>query len=60
MEMALIQVQKNCFTHSAAEKYMEEYLQSYHPVGYGTRLKLEFDEESHHWWVIGTRQSSCD
>lgn len=43
-----------------AERFREDYLQRYHPAGYGTLLECRLDRQTGHWIVAGSRFSSCD
>ena len=47
-------------TKEAAETFIEDMLQSYHPLGYGTSFKEPKEVEPGVWQVIGSRGSSAD
>lgn len=43
-----------------AEKWLECYLMSYHPAGYGTSLRIWKSMITGQWIVAGTRSHTCD
>lgn len=56
-------------SRETAEAFMRQYLQQYHPLGYGTSLKLEAiddagepatEDKAQKWRVSGWRAKSCD
>lgn len=50
-----------CFlSEAAARRYLDSYVRSYPPAGYGTTLRLNFSYRDMHWWVRGYRAKSAD
>jgi len=54
----MIYVKETFSTKADAEKYKENYLNAYHPCGYGTVLSIQ--EKDGKFIVNGSRYSSCD
>jgi len=43
-----------------ADAFAERYLRTFHPAGYGTRVKVYRDYQSDRWIADAYRQHSCD
>ena len=44
----------------AAEKYRDELYQAYHPAGYSTHIRIDYDAHEKKWIASGGRAESCD
>jgi hypothetical protein len=47
-------------TEQEAIEYREKVYEDYHPMGYGTHIRIEYDLTTNKWVAKGTRSHTCD
>lgn len=55
----MVYISEKFATEAEAITFRDSYLESYHPLGYGTYLRIEQDKDGR-WTVVGSRGDSCD
>lgn len=56
----MIYIHEEFDTEEEAVKFRDRYYRSYHPAGYGTRIKITQDETTGKWIASGSRGSTAD
>ena len=47
-------------TKEEAEAFRDRVYNSYHPLGYGTHIRIDYDADRKKWIAHGGRAESCD
>ncbi len=55
-----VQIYKEFTTKADAEEFRERVYTCYHPLGYGTSIRIEHKVEKGLWVASGSRAESCD
>lgn len=58
----MIRIHETFETEEQAEAFRERYYASYHPMGYGTMIRVEpvIVDGKERWVASGSRSESCD
>jgi hypothetical protein len=59
----MINIREIFDSFEAAEKFRDEMYRAYHPLGYGTHIRIELQHDingARRWVAWGSRAESCD
>ena len=56
----MIRIFETFDTEAEANAFRDRMYEAYHPAGYGTFIRVEYDGFEKQWVAHGTRAESCD